>query len=141
MLAYPIELTPDSNGTLLVTFPDFAEAATFGEDEADARMRAVDALETVLAARIDDREDIPPPSPAAGRACAVLPALTTAKVLLYRAMREAGVRKADLSRRLGWQGPQVDRLLDLDHPSRLDQIEAALAVLGKRLEVDIADAA
>ena len=84
---------------------------------------------------------LPLPSPAAGRPCAVLPALTAAKVLLYRAMREAGVRKADLARRLGWHGPQIDRLLDLNHASRLDQIEAALAALGKRLTVDLADAA
>jgi antitoxin HicB len=62
-------------------------------------------------------------------------------VLLYRAMRERGVRKADLARRLGWHGPQIDRLLDLNHASRLDQIEAALAALGKRLTLDLADAA
>jgi antitoxin HicB len=141
MLAYPVNLERDTNGTLLVTFPEFAEAVTFGEDESDALLRAVDALETVLAARIDDREDIPLPSPARGRPCAVLPALTAAKVLLYRAMREAGVRKADLARRLGWHGPQIDRLLDLNHASRLDQIEAALAALGKRLLVDLTDAA
>jgi antitoxin HicB len=141
MLAYPVDLEPDTNGTVLVTFPDFAEAATFGDDEDDALLRAVDALETVLAARIDDREDIPAPSPVAGRPCAVLPALTAAKVLLYRTMREAGIRKADLARRLGWHGPQIDRLLDLNHASRLDQIEAALAALGKRLTVDLADAA
>jgi antitoxin HicB len=141
MLAYPVDLERDTNGTFLVTFPEFAEAVTFGEDESDALLRAVDALETVLAARIDDRENIPLPSPAAGRPCAVLPALTAAKVLLYRAMREAGVGKADLARRLGWHGPQIDRLLDLNHASRLDQIEAALAALGKRLTVNLADAA
>lgn len=124
-----------------MTFPDFPEGATFGEDEDDALLRAVDALETVLAARIDDREEIPLPSAATGRPCVPLPALTAAKVLLYRAMREAGVRKADLARRLGWHGPQVDRLLDLDHASRLNQIEAALAALGKRLVVDVNDAA
>lgn len=141
MLAYPVDLERDTNGTLLVTFPDFAEAVTFGEDESDALLRAAGALETVLAARIDDREAIPLPSPAAGRPCVVLPALIAAKVLLYRAMREGGIRKADLARRLGWNGPQIDRLLDLNHASRLGQIEAALAVLGKRLRVELADAA
>jgi antitoxin HicB len=141
MLAYPVDPERDTNGTLLATFPDLTEAVTFGDDEDDALFRALDALETVLAGRIDDREDIPLPSPAAGRPCVILPALTAAKVLLYRAMREAGVRKADLARRLGWHGPQIDRLLDLNHASRLDQIEAALAVLGKRLSVEIADAA
>ena len=141
MLAYPVDLERDTNGTLLVTFPDFAEAVTFGEDESDALLRAAGALKTVLAARIDDREAIPLPSPAAGRPCVVLPALIAAKVLLYRAMREGGVRKAHLARRLGWHGPQIDRLLDLNHASRLDQIEAALAVLGKRLSIELADAA
>ena len=141
MLPYPVDLERDTNRTLPVTFPDFTEVVTFGDNEGDALFRALDALETVLAGRIDDREDIPLPSPAAGRPCAILPALTAANVLLCRAMREAGVRKADLARRLGWHGPQIDRLLDLNHASRLDQIEAALAVLGKRLSVEIADAA
>ncbi len=54
---------------------------------------------------------------------------------------QAGVTKAELARRLGWHGPQVDRLLDLNHASRLDQIEAALAALGKRLQVTVRDAA
>ena len=31
MLAYPVVLEPDDNGTLLVTFPDVPEAVTFGE--------------------------------------------------------------------------------------------------------------
>ncbi|MCC2665482.1 MAG: type toxin-antitoxin system HicB family antitoxin [Geminicoccaceae bacterium] len=47
MLAYPVVLEPDDNGTLLVTFPDVPEAVTFGEDEGDALKRAVDALETM----------------------------------------------------------------------------------------------
>ena len=141
MLAYPVVLEPDDNGTLLVTFPDVPEAVTFGEDEADALKRAVDALETMLAARIADREDVPLPSAVAGRPCAVLSALATAKVLLYRAMREAGVSNTELARRLGWQRPQVERLLDLNHASQLDQIETALAALGKRLDIRMSDAA
>jgi antitoxin HicB len=76
-----------------------------------------------------------------GRPCAVLPALATAKVLLYRAMREAGSGKSELARQLGWQDALVDRLLDLNHPSPLDQIETALAALGKRLDIRMSDAA
>ena len=141
MLAYPLTLEPDDNGTLLVTFPDMPEAVTFGEDEPDALKRAVDALETMLAARIADQQDVPLPSPAGRRPCAVLSGLATAKVLLYRAMREAGVSSGELARRVGWQRPQVERLLDLNHASQLDRIEAALAALGKRLDVRMSDAA
>jgi antitoxin HicB len=37
------------------------------------------------------------------------------------------------ARRLGWHAPQVDRLLDLRHASRLDQLDRALRAVGKRL--------
>ena len=46
-------------------------------------------------------------------------------------------RKAGLARRLGARPASVDRLLDIAHASRLDQLDAALAVLGKRLDVKI----
>jgi antitoxin HicB len=65
------------------------------------------------------------------------PPISAAKVALYRAMREVGVGKAELARRLGWH-LQVDRVLDLLHASRLEQIERAL---GKRLVVEVKDAA
>ncbi len=39
-LTYPIKLTPDDNGTFLVTCPALPEVTTFGEDEADAVLRA-----------------------------------------------------------------------------------------------------
>ena len=65
-------------------------------------------------------------------------ALECAKLGLYQAMTEQGIKKAELARRLGWHMPQVDRLFDLRHASRLDQIEAAARVLGRTLEVRVA---
>jgi antitoxin HicB len=47
MFDYPVNLTPD-DGTVLVTFPDVPEAITFGMDEDEALLQAVDALETAL---------------------------------------------------------------------------------------------
>jgi antitoxin HicB len=49
---YPVTLTPD-NGTILVTFADVAEATTFGADEAEALIQAVDALDTALSFYVD----------------------------------------------------------------------------------------
>ena len=137
MFCYPVTLTPDDNGTILVTFPDIPEAVTFGDDEDDALLRAVDALENMLVAKMVDREDIPTPSSTDDGPYVQLSALTTAKVLLYQAMKQQNIRKAELARRLGWHAPQADRLLDLNHASRLDQIERALAVLGKHLDVSV----
>ena len=140
MLRYAVNLRPDDNDTVLVTFPDFPEATTFGEDREDALLRAVDALETAIQGRIGDREEVPLPDAAAALAVE-LSIQASLKVLLYRAMRERDVRKANLARHLGWKAPQVDRLFDLRHASRLDQLEAAFAALGKRIEVVVSDAA
>ena len=86
-------------------------------------------------------KDVPAPSPAAGRPTVTLPALVAAKVALYRAMRASGVHKAELARRLGWHRPQVGRLLDINHASRIDHLERALALFGKRLDIRVRDAA
>jgi antitoxin HicB len=142
MLQYPVILERDTNHTILVSFPDVPEAHTFGEDEEEALMQAVDALETALSIYVDDRRDIPKPSPVKRRGkVVVLPALTEAKLALYETMRKSRVGKAELARRLNCHLPQVDRLLDLNHSSRLDQLEAAFRVLGRRLSIEICDAA
>jgi len=138
---YPIVLTPDDNGTLLVACPDLPEVTTYGDDEEDALQRACDAIEEALAARIAHREDVPAPSPARGRRVVALPALTAAKVELYRTARAQGVTKAELVRRLGAHGPQVDRIFDLRHASKIDQIDRAFRAMGKRLEIAVRDAA
>jgi hypothetical protein len=45
-----------------------------------------------------------------------------------------------LARRLGIPKTTIDRLFDLDRHTRLDQMEAAFAALGKRLSIEISDA-
>jgi hypothetical protein len=42
---------------------------------------------------------------------------------------------------MGHPKQQIERLLSLQHGSRLDQIEAAFAALRKRLTIEIRDAA
>ena len=137
MFGYPVKFTQDDNDTILVTSPDFPELTTFGDDDDDALLHAVDALEEVVAARIAERGEIPRPSPARGRPMVYLPTQTALKVLLYQSMREKGLRKAELARRLNWHAPQVDRLFDVRHASRLDQIDAAFNVLDLHLEFTV----
>lgn len=141
MLRYPVKLEHDTNGTILVSFPDVPEAHTFGDDREQALTRAVDALETALMGYMEDRLVIPKPSPFKRGPHIVLPALTEAKLALYSAMRAARISKTELARRLNCHLPQVDRLLDLRHGSRLDQLERAFRALGKQLTVQILDAA
>ena len=138
-MRYPVTLTKDDNNTILVTFPDVPDAVTYGDTREDAMGRAADALLTVFDAYIKDRRDIPSPS-ARGTAFVEVPALETSKIELYRAMRQGNVTKTELAKRLDWHMPMVDRVLDVHHESRLDQMEAALSAVGKTLTVTVLDA-
>ena len=119
--------------------PDLPDATTFGEDREDALARAVDAIETALMGRMAGRDMIPDQS--ADAPDVELPALSVAKIALYRAMRSEGVGKAALAKRLGVALPQIDRLLDLRHQSRLDALQRALAALQRTLINSVATAA
>ncbi|ADP17352.1 hypothetical protein AXYL_04032 [Achromobacter xylosoxidans A8] len=137
MLTYCFTLTPDTNGTNLIQYPDFPEGASVSEGDHDLQANAAEGLEAVLQLYIDARRPIPMPE-AVGDGSVTLGAMTTAKVLLSNEMVRQGIRKAELARRLGIHNPQVDRLLDLTHSSKLEAIEAAIRDLGRRLDIYIA---
>ena len=136
-MRYPVTITPD-DGQFTVTFPDVPEAVTFGATREEALQRSTDALLTIFDAFMKDRRDIPAPSQTTDNAID-LPALESAKIELYRAMRAGNIGKAELARRLHWHLPQVDRVLHVKHGSQLDQMEAAFAALGKKLVLTVVD--
>ena len=81
MLAYPVILEADAD-YIMVTSPDFPELTTFGDDRDEALMRAVDALEEAIAARMYDNREIPEPSN--GKPIVELPLRTAAKIIAYQ---------------------------------------------------------
>lgn len=141
MSTYRLIMERDDNGTWLVTCPAIPEVTTFAEDKHGAVFHSRGAIEEAIAARMAAGEPIPsddvsiPADAIVVRA--TLPAMTDLKAQLYTACRDAGVTRADLVRRLGWHRNSVDRLFDLNHQSRLDQLEAAAFVLGFRLETHL----
>ncbi|MBF0425858.1 MAG: type II toxin-antitoxin system HicB family antitoxin [Magnetococcales bacterium] len=128
-------------GLIRAQIPDWGETETCGTDRQDALAMAFDLLETMASIAVAENASIPVSSAAGHRPTVSLSTVSAAKVELYMALRNAGMSKADLARRLGWHPPQVQRLLDLRHKSRIDQLEQALAVVGKRLVVSVQDAA
>jgi antitoxin HicB len=133
--AWPVDLIPAEEGGFIVNFPDLPNGWSQGETREEALAQAEDLLDEMILGRMAHDEDVPQPSPAKGRPVVALPALTAAKFEAYRAMRAAGLDKRQLADRLGWQPSQVTRLFDSRHASHLDQIEAALNALGRRLIV------
>jgi antitoxin HicB len=137
MYAYPVTLEHE-DGEVLVDFPDIPWAHSIGDSEAEALVNAVDCLATAFDACIERREPIPEPSaPNPGQPVVIVPAVMAGKAALHNAMLAAGLRKADLARRMNIAPTLADRLLSLRHKSRIEQIENALAVLGKRLVVGV----
>ena len=137
--SWPVDLIAADEGGFIVNFPDLPNGWSQGETREEALANAADLLEEMILGRMASGEDVPsPPPPSADddRPRVGLPALTAAKLEAYRAMRAAGLNKRQLAERLGWQPSRVTRLFDGRHASRLDQIEAALAALGRRLVID-----
>ena len=139
---YPVTFQRDQNGTMIAMVPDVPGTMTVGANREEALDRVHGALVAMLAARMEDRETIPRPSrPVRGQRVVVLHPLVAAKISVYQAMRGRQTTPEDLARRLGWEESRVRRVLDIRRRSRLEDIEASLAALGKRLVIEVKNAA
>ena len=143
MLLYPATIKRDGDSFTLI-FPDVPGAHTNGNTREDALAHAPDALHAAISMLMEKNLDIPAPSPARRKSVVLvgLPSvISEAKTGLYMALRASGLRKAELARRMGIHKQQVDRGFDIEHASRIEQLEAAFAALQMKLTVDIQPAA
>lgn len=142
MAQYQAEFKPEGD-VIVVMFPDVGYGATQGATEAEALEMAADFLVMAIGDLIKQGKELPQATTRRGRKYRwiKLPALAAAKMELYRALKDSGVRKAELARRLGISRGNVDRLFDLHHSTRLELLEAAFAVLGRRLSIGVEKAA
>lgn len=137
-MSYPVTLKRYRGGQVGAFFADVPEAITAGTNEAEALDRAQDALSVALSSYLDDGRPLPVPSKAKrGQPVVVLPLRAAIKLAIHEAMCEQGVTQAQLGEMLGIDGCQVRRILNLEHESKLSQLEAALAALGLRASVSV----
>jgi len=134
--AYPVTLARDADERVVASFPDVPEALTDGADETAALAEAADALAAALAGYARERRPLPRPSAAQGRHIVPVPPLAAAKLALCEAMRRQEISNTELARRLGVTEAIVRRLVDPDHASRIERVQAALAALGVELVVE-----
>jgi antitoxin HicB len=134
---YAVRLSADDGG-FVVTCRDLPSLITEGNDKADALAHAVDALDEVFATYMVEGLVLPPPSePKRGEYLIAPPAETMAKAALYLAMRDAGVTKVELARRLDVDEKEVRRLLNPHYGSKLPRIAEAIQLLGGRLVIGL----
>ena len=144
MEAYLALFKPDRKaGGYVVTFPDFGYGVTQDETDAEAMEMAQDLLMLTIGDYIRESRQLPATRGHRGAKYrpVLLPALQSAKVDLYTAFLESGLKKAEFARRIGIPKTHIERLFSLRHLSRLDQIESGFAALGKRLHVEARNAA
>lgn len=139
---YPVTLEADEDGVIIVEFPDFSFGVTDGADIDEALFNASDCLEEIIASYISEGKPIPAPSGAPdGWAAEVAPGpVIAAKAALYQAVREAGITKVALAKRLGIGEKEVRRMLDPRYATKIPALDRALTALGKRLEITVSDA-
>ena len=131
-------LSTDQFGTFRARVRELPEVSAAGATADEALGQARAAVLDALMARMSSHREIPSGGAATGDERAVtLPLQATLKLALYREMRAQGLRKIDLARRLDWHPPQIDRLLDLTHGSRLDQIEAGFRAVGRTVAFSV----
>lgn len=139
MYDYAIRFEEDGTAPGVAVFcRDLPELNSFGDDHQHAISEAIDAIESALSIYVEQRRSIPSATPAEDDEVLIhLPAVTVAKIALWNEMMARGMRKADLCRSLGVSQTQGDRLVDFLHTSKMEQLESALATLGKRLCVTV----
>ncbi|KLU20362.1 antitoxin [Caballeronia mineralivorans PML1(12)] len=137
MLRYPARFEPDDGG-FVITFRDIPEAITEGDTIEEARAMAADALLTAMDFYFEDKRPVPLPSKAKkDEELVALPASVSAKILLLNEMLKQKVTPAELARRLHTRSQDVNRIVTLNHATKIDTIAEALAAMGKQLELTV----
>ena len=133
---YPYEMEPEGD-SIIVSFPDVPGAVTQIDPDENFEALVHDCLVAALGGYIVLRRPIPRPSAAYGRPLVSLDVLASAKLALASALAEANMTNVCLAQELGVSEKVIRRLLDLDHVSRIDRLEDALAFFNRRLEVSV----
>jgi len=134
---FRVILTPEIDGGFVVTCPELPEVITQGDTRAEALDNAADALAEAVAGRMRRGDDVT----AEEFACdeqevfVALPASIRPKLVLYLAMREGGINRLELARRMGCDEKQIRRLLDPSYATNIKAIGDALRAMGKRLNL------
>lgn len=137
MFAYPVKLEHDADcGAYIVSCRDLPLMNSVGDSVEEALLEAVDGLVAALSIEMEERRPVPAGSqPEKGEYLVNVPVLVAMKAILHNAMIETGTRKADLARRMGMKGPQIDRLLDVQHSSKVETVELAIHQLQRSVTV------
>jgi antitoxin HicB len=139
---YPASFRKDKSGRVLVQFPDFLRTPTDGATAAEAMEEAIDCLGSAIAFALVEKAEVPRPSVLKrGQRLVPVPLWIAPKLALYWRMRELGINNSELARKLGVKETIVRRMLDPDHATKTEKLQAALETLGQTVVMAVDNAA
>jgi antitoxin HicB len=138
---YGARFGPGERRGIVVSFPDVPEAVTQGDDEADARVMAEEALGLALLTYPARNLPLPRVTRMKGLVPIAVEPEVAAKLAVLDVFRASGISKSELGRRLGKDEKEIRRILDPRHATRLATLTQALRALGRRLVMGIESAA
>lgn len=131
-IRYPATVEQQPDGSFLVSFLDLADTFTEGKTKEEALFNAAEVLSAMLAWRLDEAKDVPPPTQKIKGAHYIAPDAKTQAAMLLRLAR--GERSlSELARALETSWPAAKRLENPSHWPSLKTLDRAAAALGKRL--------
>ncbi|EEB7838045.1 hypothetical protein CBJ37_21390 [Salmonella enterica subsp. enterica serovar Durham] len=139
MFVYPVALKrDDATGAYIASCRDLPLMNSVGDTIEEALLEAIDGLVTAISIEVDERRPVPAGSDLLdGEFPVALPVLVAMKAALHNAMIATGTRKAELARKMGQKAPAIDRLLDVEHSSKVETVEHALHLLNRRVDVTV----
>jgi len=135
VMRYPVDVLHRGGG-FVVTCRDLPEAKGDGTTRESAIERCKDALIFTFDKFFANREAIPVPSEP-GEDFIQVPCSVAAKVLLLNEVVRQDVTNAELARRMELPRQEITRIFNLSHATKIDTIQKALVVLGKRLVLNV----
>ncbi|MBP3194059.1 MAG: hypothetical protein J6M05_00105 [Cardiobacteriaceae bacterium] len=124
--------------TVTARFRDIPEIIVSGTSKAETITLAEQALFAAITNSFLRMEKFPLASEGMEQEVAVyVPETVYAKVLLHNVMIDRKVKKSELARLLDTNPPEIQRILDLKHRTKIDTIGRALALLNAPLKMSV----
>lgn len=126
------------DGTEIIRCRDLPELLSWPSNGETPEKWARYAVEDCISFRMKDGELVPEASePQEGELVVSLTKSAEAKILLHNEMVKGHISRAEFARRAGMRLPDVTRLLNIKHQTKLDTIDNALRVVGKQIKLSI----
>ncbi len=141
-LWYPYRIEPD-DGQFSLIVRDFPQVHHWGDTPEEVESHTTGAVEAGVSGAMKARVQIPLPSTRedGDTGVAVLSTLTGMKVMIWNAMLTRDISKSALARAMDVQPNQVDRIIDIDHNTSVEQLDRAAQALRLAWDIGLSDRA